>query len=331
MLSYQAHITGGHYAIESVPANSSVTVDLLASSYNSYRVIPVRAFVANAGNSGNVSIKVTGSIVSGVPPFSNENIDIQGMPSLTVTNAGTSDIQIMIADQKMLAVAAGVFATLNVASAVSTNDIVNNFELTALTDIVNEGNEEGVTYTVKSGTKLTAVSKFGQRAISNTVNTNPDDSGLIIEKIDFFDMAQDFTLDFWIIQPNNNSTIFRIGAEQASLNNSITLTRSIGATTAALNFFGAITAGIGITGIGSSYQHVAITKIGTTVRTFVAGLLINTSVYAGSLKLDQIGLMYSGLNNATYACGLGKADGVRFLLGTGLWDSAFTPPTDAPV
>ena len=119
MLNFTAHIQGGHYAVESVPAGGSITVDLLAASYNGVTVKPVRVFVSNYANNGQISITVAGIIASIVPSYSNKNVEIQGLLSLTLSNSGTVAVNVMFADEKMLGIAADVYASLTISSAES--------------------------------------------------------------------------------------------------------------------------------------------------------------------------------------------------------------------
>lgn len=331
MLNYQAHVAGGHYAIESVPANTTLRVDLLASSYNGNTVKAGRVFIGNAGNSGNVAIKIAGVIASMTPPYSNDTVDVAGLSVIEIQNSGSIAINVMFADEKMKNIAAGVFASLAISAQTSDNQLVNNFEVSALSSLENEGTASGVIYTAPAGTKLTGISKFGERAISSTIATL-DDSGLLIEATQLFDMSQDFTLDGWFTYGGGNQVLFRIGAEQASLNNSITYWLTT-ATAMNVNAFGSAALNGGATFASTTYNHVALSKIGTTLRFFVNGTE-NGGVgrtITSTAKLDKLGVMYSGLNNATYRCGLGKADAVRYLAGIGLWDSNFTAPTTPPV
>lgn len=331
MLTYSAHISGGHFAIESIPANTSVRFDLLASSYNGQQIKPERVFVGNAGNGGNVSIKIAGIIASMTPPYSNDTIDVADMLNIEIANEGSNAISVMFADAGMKTVAAGIFASLAVSAVESENHIVNNFEIAVLTDIINEGTESGVTYTLPAGSKLSGSSKFGTRALSNTIATL-DASGMLITAPGLFNMANDFTLTAWMTHGGAIQSCFRIGADNASLNNSLTwwfpTTSQI-----SLNMEGT-TDNTAITNMTSgAFVHIAITKIGTALRFFQNGLYIagldqtcnSTNVY------NTLGVMYSGLNNATYRCGAGKVDAVRYLDGIGLWDDDFTPPTSPPV
>lgn len=335
MLNYSAHIQGGHYAVESIPAGGSVTIDLLASSYNGVTIYPIRAFVSNYANDGQISASVAGIIASIVPSYANKNIEIQGLLRITFVNDGSVAANVMIADEKMLGIASDVYATLNISTEASKYGIVNNFEIAALADLENEGLEADVTYTVIAGTKIAGDAAFGDRCLINTDISGADTSGLIITKADYFDMSHDFTLAFWVYTASSwpqNDVVMRIGSEQASLNNSITVYGNPGASgNFVMNYFGTVTGGSASTAAG--WVHTALCKVGNNLYFFFNGSRRHSVTLASPMiKLDSLGITYAGLNNLSYQTANASIDGLLYLDGIGLWsNSSYTVPSLPPV
>jgi len=74
------------------------------------------------------------------------------------------------------------------------------------------------------------------------------------------------------------------------------------------------------------WNHIAVTKSGSTIRIFCQGLLVATGSYSGGAMTNSlplgIGAGSDGVNRLT-----GYMSSVRIVKGTALYTSAFTPPT----
>lgn len=331
MLTYNAHINGGHYAIESIPANSTVLIDVLASSYNGLPVKPVKVFIGNAGNSGNCSVRIAGVIFSSIPPYANDTVDVAGIMTAEFVNAGDIAINVMFADEKMKTVAAGVFASLAISSGNSEYSIVNNFELFSLSELINEGRESDIVYNAIGGLKLSGLAKFGSRGIAYTNISSNDASGLTISKSDYFDMSDDFTLGFWFYSDvRNNACIVRFGVE-GSLANSLTVYRNATTDQFLVNAFGVVST-VGNLFDTSGWNFFSLSKIGTNVSIGIDGTERKSVSVTSVLTLDTLGVGYAGLGSASYVCMSNSIDALFFIKGVGLWGNVvFTPPTEAPV
>ena len=138
----------------------------------------------------------------------------------------------------------------------------------------------------------------------------------------------DFTIDFWFafsnlttigqivgkrptsadfgpfqFQQNNGQLVFYAGTGPAwDIINALTIASGLGA---------------------SVWYHVAVTRQGTTWRTFINGALSNTVTAAGALGKNTTPLTIGGIPGRFAACYL---DEFRFSNGIARWTAAFTPP-----
>lgn len=193
MLNYQAHVAGGHYAIETIAANSEAPIDLIASSYNSYNIVPERIHVINNNNSGNVEIYIAGNLASAVPPYSSKDIQIKGLLNTVIKNLGTTDCKIVVVDKLMIEFAQDIYASLTISGSDSDIAIVNNFEQKSLSDIVNEGYLTNISYSFTNA-RLIGGAKFGAKCLELSSQTLPARSNLTIYNPDLFDFSRDFTI-----------------------------------------------------------------------------------------------------------------------------------------
>lgn len=340
MLKYQAHIAGGHYAIESIPANTSTTIDVLASSYNGYMIKPERAHVVNNNNSGNVSVYVAGTIASTVPPFSAKDVAISGLISLVVENKGNSECKIVIVDRQMIEFAQDVYASLTVSSSDSFSAIVNNYEVRTLGDLKNEGYLAGISYAPYGSLKLTGNARFGDRCIYQSVlpvSGNYDAGGLLINSSDdIIDYTSDFTIGFWVYSnPSPGQTLFSFPAKSgASLNNgfyckistSTTLILRINGTdyNATHNFTLNVWTYIAVSKIGNT---VTVGLVNTSNNTFSSNTVSSFPANTNAIILGSCG----SVANANYTSCVKPIDGFSFTQGVGLFTSAPSLPTTPPV
>lgn len=333
-MQLNAHISGGHYAIQSISARSSLTVRLFAS-YDNKEIKITRAHCANFENNANLIFDFGGSVISRIAPYRNIDVNIPPIDVLTITNEGNKTVNIMFADNKMSGVVNDVYASLTADGVESRWQIVNNFELNELADVSNEGLEDEINYTIIGGAKLSANAKFGDRALYYSDTSGNDSSGLLINKSDFFDMANDFTISFWIYGiPGSDRVILRIGDDNVVANSFMIRHNSATDSGAQFSFrnFGVEVNAIAHNLSASAYKHFAISKVGTTLRMFVDGTQIGTNyTVSDTSKLDNFYLGYAGLNNASYKNFGGYIDGFSYNDSIGLYTTNFTPPASAPV
>lgn len=329
-LQIKPHISGGYYDTVTVPARSSLSVNLWGS-YDSSPIIMTRCHVVNYRNDGNLAITMPdGSLQSILPPYVNRDVPLPGINSALLTNEGTQDVVIMFADDKMIGLANDVYAALPSTNAESQFTIVNNFELQSIASIENEGIDNGVTYTPVGGLTLSGNPKFGNRCIYFSDTSGNDTSGLLISKTDLIDMAGNWTVEFFFYGALPAAyTLLRI-ARDGVLNNSITVYGQ-DSSTSRINTFGA---DVGFTPAFASaaYNNLAISKIGTTLRVFSNGVLVLTQTgVSNALKFSNVYLGYSNLNNTSYKNFGSLMDAFVLHNSLGLYATNFTPRTSAPI
>lgn len=338
ILTYQADINGGHYALHTIDAGTIETIAMNAASYNNVEIKPKRVYIGNYANPANITVTMQGGLQTIVPAYTNSYVSVQGYPVIDISNPGVESVLIMSVDEKMVPFAEDTFATLTVQGASSNNDILNHFNGTLSQ---NEGFLEGVTYTVGLNINFTANRKFGETA----ANFKDSHTGLILTKADYFNLADDFCLDFWWYQPglpvagdddylicisnisgfaNNTALILSI-----SNDGRIRLRVNTGAnvaTSATAGTYDVTTAAAYWT--TAAYHHIAITKEGTTFRVFYNGVLALTLVKAVTSVYNSL-----CIGRATVGFGLTIAtmqiDELRIRWGSALWTSAFTPESAA--
>lgn len=75
----------------------------------------------------------------------------------------------------------------------------------------------------------------------------------------------------------------------------------------------------------STYFHLAISRVGTQLRTFKDGVLYGSATYAGTLDLSTVTFGFYAPNNNLHF--VGYLDEVRITNGIGRYAADFTPPT----
>ena len=136
--------------------------------------------------------------------------------------------------------------------------------------------------------------------------------------------TQDFTFEGWFKYTSigaTNGTLFGIGGGSSDI-----IVRIVG-TTLSLSIYG-VTASLGTAPATNTWFHVAVSKNTGTIRVFLDGISkYTTASYAqNSLGSDML-LGQQAYTAGTYFNGL--ITNVRFVAGTGVYSSNFTPSTSA--
>jgi hypothetical protein len=134
--------------------------------------------------------------------------------------------------------------------------------------------------------------------------------------------TQDFTVEFWIYPNpgNNNNGIFTFGGTNSGL--ALALYQG--------NWFLNQAGGNGVqfsSWTANVWQHVAVTRAGTSLRLFVDGLQMGATQSSSTDFVDnqlKIGYYFSNGFNLD-----GRLDEFRITKGVARYTSAFTPPTAA--
>lgn len=320
ILTYQADINGGHYALHTIVSGQTESIALNAASYNNVEIKPKRVYVGNYANPANITITLQGGLQTIVPAYTNNYVAVQGYPIIEIHNPGVENIQIMAVDEKMVPFAEDTFATLTVTGASSNNDILNHFNGTLSQ---NEGFLEGVSYTVGTGINFTADRKFGETA----ANFKSGHTGLILSKEDYFDMSNDFCIDFWfkpVALTNTAILQFYDDADTLVQQTTRLFLSSAGQLQLLVNS-GGIDVSTAVSKISGVYQHVALTKESNTWRIFINGTQEASLAKINNVVESKLSLMIAGLGGLPSR---GYIDELRVRWGSALWTSAFTPETE---
>ena len=337
ILTYQADINGGHYALHTIGAGTIETIAMNAASYNNVEITPKRVYIGNYANPANITVTMQGGLQTIVPAYTNSYVSVQGYPVIDISNPGVESVQIMSVDEKMIPFAEDTFATLTVQGASSNNDILNHFNGTLSQ---NEGFLEGVTYTVGADVNFTANRKFGETA----ANFKAGHGGLTLTKTDYFDMTNDFCVDFWWYMPalptatpddlllviaDNTPNPQQAVMLAASSDRRLRLRVDIAAVNTPSSTAGTYDqqSAINVWAV-TTWTHVALTKEGTTWRVFIDGVLVITLVKSSSNLYDALTLARFPAAFTT-AILTGQIDELRIRWGSALWTANFTPETAA--
>lgn len=334
LLEYQADINGGHYALYTLQSGARETINVQASSYNNRELKPVRAYIGNYANPANITVTLIGGLQTVVPAYANNYVTIANNPVIEIYNPGIESIQIMVVDDKMIPFAEDTFATLTVGGSSSNNDILNHFNGTLSQ---NEGFLAGVGYTVGVNVNFSANVKFGE----SSINLKNAHGGLQIRKDGYFNIADDFCIDFWFYTPalpaggvgdvlavitSNSPTpqqavmvcledsriILRCDVNNAALPSSNAATYDVRTGSNAYTL--------------STWHHLALTKEGPAWKVFLDGTQILTLAKPLASVYDVITVgRYPNAFPANVYTGL--IDELRVRWGSALWTAAFTPPT----
>ena len=136
--------------------------------------------------------------------------------------------------------------------------------------------------------------------------------------------TQDFTFEGWFKYTSigaTNGTLFGLGGGAGEI-----IVKIVG-TTLNLVIFSA-TASLGTAPATNTWFHVAVSKNAGTIRVFANGIAVYTSASYSATSLGSDMVLGQQLYTAgTYFNGL--ITNVRFVAGTGVYSSNFTPPTSA--
>ena len=147
------------------------------------------------------------------------------------------------------------------------------------------------------------------------------------------DLSNDFTIECWVYpQKRSGATVPRIlskGDYQVSTGSWTLIYNE----STFLSYFSYGIPEIGVT-IGtlvpSQWQHIAVTRDGTTLRTFLNGVLTSTSTVSTDFTSTHPFRVGVGSTTQSGEMFTGNVSNVRVVKGTAVYTSAFTPPT-APV
>jgi hypothetical protein len=174
------------------------------------------------------------------------------------------------------------------------------------------------TITVNGDAKLkTAIKKYGS---SSLYLDGAGDYISIAAQPDFI-LDADFALEGWFYPTNVTGyySLFTLGTETTDR---YTVWIENGVLKG--NLFGSATVIFGGTIVINTWQHIAITRSGTTVRAFVGGaLLVTTDTIAGDVGNGQFVLGGDATGAANF---VGYIDDVRVSKGISRYTSTFTPP-----
>jgi len=68
ILTYQADINGGHYALHTIGAGTIETIAMNAASYNNVEITPKRVYIRNYATPANIPVKMQGGLQKITPP-----------------------------------------------------------------------------------------------------------------------------------------------------------------------------------------------------------------------------------------------------------------------
>ena len=167
------------------------------------------------------------------------------------------------------------------------------------------------------------------------------DDRITYSSSDFAFGTGDFTIEAWIFSRDVSSASARgwlqtsavTGALQTSYNNGLAIFQGINGSSSSVN--GAICVGIGGNNLfGSSgspvalfanqWQHIAVTRSGSTCRVFVDGTEVGTR--QNSSNLTGSNLVVGGYYSTSYLFD-GYIDDLRITKGVARYTANFTPPT----
>lgn len=166
----------------------------------------------------------------------------------------------------------------------------------------------------------TAVKKFGTASL--TLDGTGDYASLASQPDFIFDA--DFAVEGWFYPTNvtGNFSLFTVGTETTGryttfINNGVLKGNLYG--TAVVTFGGTITT--------NTWQHIAFTRSGSTIRAFVNGtLLATTDTVAGTVGNGPFYIGADGSGSTNFA---GNVDDVRVSKGVSRYTTSFSAPTTA--
>ena len=185
-----------------------------------------------------------------------------------------------------------------------------------------------------------AVTRFGNTQISTAQAKYGSGSALYDGTGDYLTLIPaaalqfpaDFTIEFDLYPTTTNDDILLSSSSDSNTQGIRINEGSTGHISAFLNGTQVITARAG--GItANAWQHIALTRSGTTTRIFVGGVqqgASNTS-WAGTFRIDVIGTFFFNGSRFTSPAGdfTGHLENLRLTKGVARYTSNFTPPTAA--
>lgn len=198
-----------------------------------------------------------------------------------------------------------------------------------------DGNNGGTTYTDSSKNNLT-ITRDGTSTLSNTkskfggtsLSCSATGGCSFADSASYEPGSSDWTVDMWVY-PTSSGTfqcVFAKGASYAPIliaNNSGAWAVYSSSTGTSWDKINALSMG---TYTLNSWQHLAITRVGTTVYPFVNGTLGTTVTVSGAL-LDNASSWNLGSQSGGNSLS-GYIDEFRYTLGVGRWTSSFNTLTD---
>ncbi len=308
----------------------------------------------NQGTNGNINILPNGTGKVGIGTSSpNATIHVNGSgliaSGLILDNQTASTIASFDATKSLVSLSTSTYPSLTelsylkgVTSAIQTQlntidcgvvtpsaGIVLNFNgSNGGTTFTNSGSLTGVTFSTSTGaTTSTAQSKFGGSSLlcsgGNQWITGTADASLAHG-------TSDFTLEFWIycITLTSSHYFFRTSTGTGTGDGMF-----IGAGATPLWYAGtngswSIANGLAMTGMTTGvWQHIAITRSGTTFRAFVNGTIVQT-VTSASAVYQSANAFRIGAVNPSAGTGMNAyMDDFRYVSGYCAYTANFTPPT----
>jgi len=205
-------------------------------------------------------------------------------------------------------------------SSVSLDPYYNNVSILLHFD----GANDSTTFTDNSPNPKTVIRSTGTTASISTAQfkfggasykgrTEPDTSYITATLGTDGSMTGDFTLEFWLYNTSNEVILYSTTGGGYLYNNSF---QSYGGPNLAINTYGA-----------AGWKHLAITRSGSTMRSFVDGIQQDTQTYSGTVNLQTLELGRYIPNNNLYFSGY--IDDLRITKGIARYTANFIPPTQA--
>ena len=183
------------------------------------------------------------------------------------------------------------------------------------------------TVTRNGNTTQGTFSPFSQTGWSNYFNGS---SQLVITSTSAaFDISGDFTVECWILGNDIDGQVLAIeqntspeyAAVQVQLSSNVYIL-NISQTGSSW----AISQNTGVTNPNNSWNHIAVTRSGTSVKMFLNGTSIFSTTVSGALYSSGARSIINGRFGTAYFTGY--VSNFRFVNGAALYTSNFTPPTE---
>jgi hypothetical protein len=182
--------------------------------------------------------------------------------------------------------------------------------------------------------------KFGTACLSVNVSANSTTRISTPDAAALSPGSQDFTIDCWIrwqAAPTNGGWCPQILRKSGASNFEFTFGALGGAAGSAVPWFYWSVDGTNLVGISgasftptlNTYYLLSFSKNGTSGRFFVNGVQSGSTGTVAASIFEGTGVLY-GLNDPSNSITINaRLDDLRYVVGTGLYTSDFTPPTSA--